>query len=160
MSKSRGDSAWTPGPVSLVARKAEVDMTASKQLLGTWKLISFQVATEDDDERHDVYDAHPRGFLIVTERRFTAILTAGDQPPDADRATLFDRLTAYSGVYRVKADEIIVTVDVAWHPSWLGTEQTRFFKLDGDKLSIISAPTQHPKFPDKLVRGIVAWQRD
>ena len=26
-------------------------MTASKPLLGTWKLISFQVATEDGDER-------------------------------------------------------------------------------------------------------------
>jgi hypothetical protein len=73
---------------------------------------------------------------------------------------LFDRLTAYSGVCRVEADEIIVTVDVAWHPSWLGTEQTRFFKLDGDRLSIISAPQQHPKFADKVVRGIVAWQRD
>jgi hypothetical protein len=87
-------------------------------------------------------------------------LTAGGQPRDADRATLFDCLMAYSGGYRVEADKIIVAVDIAWHPSWLGTEQTRFFKLNGDKLSIISAPTQHPKFPDKLVRGIVAWQRD
>jgi hypothetical protein len=135
-------------------------MTASNPLLGTWKLISFQVATEQGDERHDVYDAHPSGLLIVTERRFTAILTAGDQARDADRGALFDRLMAYSGVYRVEADKIIVTVDIAWHPSWLSTEQTRFFKLDGDKLSIISAPTQHPKFADKLVRGIVAWQRD
>jgi hypothetical protein len=135
-------------------------MTASNPLLGTCKLISFQVATEHSDERHDVFDAHPRGVLLISERRFTAFLTAGDQALDADRATLFDRLMAYSGVYRVEADKIIVSVDIAWHPSWLSTEQTRFFKLDGDKLSIISAPTQHPKFADKLVRGIVAWQRD
>ena len=135
-------------------------MTASNPLLGTWKLISFQVATEQADERLDVYDGHPRGLLIVTDRRFTAILTAGDRPRDADRATLFDRMTAYSGAYRVEADKIIVTIDIAWHPSWLGTEQTRFFKLDVDKLSIISAPTQHPKFPDKPVRGIVTWQRE
>ena len=134
-------------------------MTASNQLIGAWKLISFQVATDDGDERHDVYD-DPRGLLIISERRFTALLTAGDRAHDADRAALFDRLMAYSGLYRVEADKIIVTVDIAWHPSWLGTEQTRFYKLDGDKLSIISSPTQHPKFPDKLVRGIVAWQRD
>jgi hypothetical protein len=135
-------------------------MIASNPLLGTFKLISFQIATEQGDERVDVYDAHPRGLLIVTERRFTAILTAGDQPRDADHATLFDRMTAYSGAYRVEADKIIVTVDIAWHPSWLGTEQTRFFKLDVDKLSIISAPTPHPRFPNKLVRGIVAWQKE
>jgi Lipocalin-like domain len=134
-------------------------MTAFNPLLGTWKLISFQVATEDG-ERHDVYDAHPLGFLIISERRFTALLTAGDQPRDADSAALFDRMMAYSGVYHVEADKIIVTVDIAWHPSWLGTEQTRFFTLDGDRLSIISAPVPHPKFPDQLVRGIVAWQRD
>jgi hypothetical protein len=135
-------------------------MTASHPLLGTWKLVSFQVVPEDGGERRDVYDAHPRGFLILTDRRFTAVLTAGDQPREADSAALFDRMTAYSGVYRVEEDKIIVAVDVAWHPSWLGTEQTRFFKLDGDKLSIISAPTPHPKFADKLVRGIVAWQRE
>jgi hypothetical protein len=135
-------------------------MIASNPLLGTFKLISFQIATEQGDEPLDVYDAHPRGLLIVTERRFTVILTAGDQPRDADHATLFDRMTAYSGIYRVDGDKITVTVDIAWHPSWLGTEQTRFFKLDGDKLSIISAPTQHPKFPDKPVRGIVTWQRE
>ncbi len=51
-------------------------MTAARQLLGTWKLISFQVATEDGDERHDVYDAHPRGLLVISERRSTALLRA------------------------------------------------------------------------------------
>ena len=34
----------------------------------------------------------------------------------------------------------IVTVDVAWHPSWLGTERARYFKIDDGILSIISAP--------------------
>jgi len=132
----------------------------SNPLLGTWKLISFQFAPEDGGERRDVYDARPLGFLILTERRFTTILTAGDLSGDADSAKLFDRMMAYSGAYRVEADKIIVSVDVAWHPSWLATEQTRFFKLDGDKLSIISAPQYHPKFPGRLGRGIVAWQRD
>jgi hypothetical protein len=135
-------------------------MTASNPLLGSWKLISFQVATEDGSERHDVYDAHPRGFLILTEHRFTTILTAADQPPESTNAALFDRMTAYSGNYRVEGDKIIVAVDVAWHPSWLGTEQTRFFKLDGDRLSIISTLQRHPKFADKLVRGVVAWQKE
>jgi Lipocalin-like domain len=135
-------------------------MTASNPLLGTWKLVSFQFAIEDTGERGDVYDAHPIGILILTERRFTTILTAGNQPPEADSAALFDRMMAYSGNYRIEAEKIIVSVDIAWHPSWRGTEQTRFYKLDGDKLSISTAPQHHPKFADKLVRGIVVWQKD
>lgn len=135
-------------------------MATSNPLLGTWKLTSFQFETEDGGERRDVYDAHPVGFLILTERRFTAILTAGDQPRDAEGAVLFDRMMAYSGPYRVEADKIIVTVDVAWHPSWLGSEQTRFFKLDGERLSISAPPQHHPKFPGQRVRGIVAWQKE
>jgi len=135
-------------------------MTAPNPLLGTWKLVSFQFAIEDTGERGDVYDAHPTGILILTERRFTTILTAGNQPPGADRAALFDRMMAYSGDYRIEAEKIIVSVDIARHPSWLGTEQTRFYKLDGDKLSISTAPQHHPKFADKPVRGIVVWKKD
>ena len=56
--------------------------------------------------------------------------------------TLTNNTTIQKSVSRMlEADKIIVTVDIAWHPSWLGTEQTRFYKLDGDKLSIISSPT-------------------
>jgi hypothetical protein len=147
-------------PLSLASGKAEVDMTASNLLLGTWKLVSFQIETEDSSERRDVYDTHPLGVLVLTERRFTALLTASDQSHDADAAALFDRMMAYSGHYRVQADKIITFVDIAWHPAWLGTEQIRFFKLDDNKLSISSLPLQHPKFPDQLVRGIVVWQKE
>jgi Lipocalin-like domain len=135
-------------------------MTAPNPLLGAWKLISFQTATEDGDERRDVYDPHPLGCLVITENRFTAILTASDQPRDADGAVLFERMTAYTGRCRIESDKIITTVDVSWHPAWLGSEQIRFFKVDGDRLSISSLPQHHPKFPGRLVRGIVVWQKE
>ena len=94
-------------------------------LLGTWKLISFQFESEGGEEHFNAYDEHPEGFAVFTEARVFFLLTAGDRLATAPAAELFDRMMAYSGRYRVQGDRIITTVDSAWHPAWIGTEQTR-----------------------------------
>ena len=69
---------------------------------------------------------------------------------------------ASKGAFRNMIDRIHFTtdVDVAWHPSWLGTKQTRYFKIEGDMLSIITPPGQHPKYPGRTVRGVLTWKRE
>lgn len=129
-------------------------------IVGTWKLVSFQFESENSDERSNVYDEHPVGFLILTaEGRAMALLTAGTRP-DMAAGVLFDRMMAYSGHYRLQGDSFITTVDAAWHPAWVGTEQTRFFKVEGDTLSIISPFQDHPKFPGRRIRGVVVWRKE
>ena len=135
---------------------------APNALIGTWKLVSFQFETEGSNERRDAYDAHPSGFIIITpDGRMMTVLTAGDRARDASAGSLFDRMMAYSGRYRLEGnDRFVVDVDVAWHPAWAGTEQTRFFKLDGDTLLIITAPVEHPAFPKRRIRGVINWRKD
>ena len=86
------------------------------------------------------------------------------KPHRADDETaraLFDRMMAYSGRYRLRVDGCFITiVDSAWYPAWIGTEQTNFFTLDGDTLSIISPLLQHPKFPNDRVRGVAIWRKE
>jgi ABC-type multidrug transport system ATPase subunit len=75
--------------------------------------------------------------------------------------TGFDRMMAYSGRYRMRVDGCFITiVDSAWYPAWIGTEQTNFFTLDGDTLSIISPLLQHPKFPNDRIRGVAIWRKE
>jgi hypothetical protein len=70
-------------------------------------------------------------------------------------------MMAYTGRYRIEGDDaFVVDVDVSWHPSWLGTKQTRYFNVEGDRLWIISAPQQHPKHPGRTIRGIITWRRE
>ncbi len=135
---------------------------ASDPLIGSWKLVSFQFVIEGTDERGNVYDEHPTGFLAFTaDGRMLTILTASDRQQDADPGNLFASMMAYSGRYRLQdADTLIINIDAAWHPSWVGTEQTRLFKLEADTLSIIAPPQPHPKWPGRLVRGIVAWRKE
>jgi hypothetical protein len=129
-------------------------------ILGTWKLVSFQFESEGTDERFDAYDEHPQGFAIFTETRVLFLLTAGDRFPTDPAGELFERMYAYSGRYQMQADRIITTVDIAWHPSWIGTEQTRYFEHDGDALSLTSDFIDFPKFPGRRVRGTAIWRRE
>jgi len=131
-------------------------------LVGTWKLVSFQFEAEGSNERLDVYDEHPVGFIIFTaDWRVLALVTASERADDETARTLFDHMMAYSGRYRLRVDGCFITiVDSAWYPAWIGTEQTNFFTLDGDTLSIISPLLQHPKFPNDRVRGVAIWRKE
>jgi Lipocalin-like domain len=116
---------------------------SNASVVGTWQLVSIQFEFADTSECVDVYGPHPSGYLILTDGgRLMGIVTAADRAPprtDADRAALFESMMAYSGMYRIEGeDKFITAVDLAWHPAWSG-EQTRFFALDGDTLSITTA---------------------
>jgi Lipocalin-like domain len=134
--------------------------SVTKSLIGTWKLKSFQFEFENK-ERENAYDK-ASGFLIIgSDGRFTAILADDARKRDDPEASLFQRMMAYSGSYRIQGDDtVVIDVDFAWHPSWLGSEQTRYFKIEGDTLSIVSAPQTHPKRPGQMLRGIITWTRE
>ena len=50
---------------------------------------------------------------------------------------------------------------MAWNEAWVGGEQVRFLRFEGnDVLHIESPPMPHPNVNNKMVRVIVTWQRD
>ena len=68
-------------------------------------------------------------------------------------------MLAYSGKYRTDGNKIIINVDVAWDETWTGSEQVRYYRIDGDKLYIESAPQPFTNFGGKTMRGILVWMR-
>ena len=80
--------------------------------------------------------------------------------PDNDPTALFETMIAYSGSCRIEdGDKLIIKVDTAWHPAWIGTEQVRFFKVDSGVLSITTAWQTHPWFRGRMARGVLTAQR-
>jgi len=70
-------------------------------------------------------------------------------------------MIAYSGRYRVEDGKVITKVEVAWNEAWVGSEQVRFLRFEGDDLlHIESPPMAHPNVNNKVVRVIVTWRRD
>jgi hypothetical protein len=66
-----------------------------------------------------------------------------------ERADLLSTPVAYTGTYRIEGDRWITSVDVAWNPGRVGTEQTRFFKVDGDRLQVVTPWRIVPNWPEK-----------
>ena len=41
---------------------------------------------------------------------------------------------AYCGRYRVDGDCVVHTVEMSMYPNWVGTEQRRAYRFDGDRI--------------------------
>ncbi|HLN38212.1 MAG TPA: lipocalin-like domain-containing protein [Xanthobacteraceae bacterium] len=140
------------------------DAELKRQIIGTWALVSVVYEDVASKERTLVYGEHPRGIQIATpEGRWVALMTAeGRAIPktDADRAQALKSMIAYTGRYRVENGQVITKVEVAWNEAWVGGEQVRNIRFEGNRLYIESPPMPHPNINDKAVRVIVVWRRE
>ena len=133
-------------------------------IVGTWKLVSVVYEDVVTKERTPVLGEHPKGIQIATpEGRWLALVTAeGRQIPktDTERARALTSMIAYTGRYRVEDGKVITKVEAAWNEAWVGTEQVRAIRFEGNRLYIESPPMPHPNVNDKTVRVIVIWERE
>src|SRR5262245_35415434 len=156
-------SRWLVALFSLAfaARLAVADDRAN--LVGTWKLAGGEVELQVTGERRALYASDRMGYIIFTRegRMFGIIEGESRKAPqtDEDHVRLFRTMAAYSGLYRLEGDKWITTVDVAWNPGWIGTDQVRFYRLDGDRLIVSTPWGPSPVLPGKTTRVFVTWVR-
>jgi hypothetical protein len=82
-------------------------------LLGTWKLKSY-VATTDAGEKSMPYGEHPTGFLSYSSEGRMQVIGTSD-----------GRIAPH-------------TAAPTWNHVWTGTDQVRFYELNGNTLTITS----------------------
>ena len=96
-------------------------------------------------------------------KRMMALLTAeGRKRPvtDEDGLAAFRSMIAYSGIYRVEGDHWITKVDVAWNEARTGTDQMRVFRLEGDKLTVVTMWQPNLNLAgNPETRGVLVWSR-
>lgn len=134
------------------------------KILGVWKLVSFAAEIQATGQKEPVMGQNPTGYAIFTpEGRALFLLTGEGRRPAKtvhERGDLLNTLVAYTGTYRLEGDEWITHVDVAWNPEWIGTEQKRFFTLEGDRLEVLTTWGVHPNWPDKgMTRRILIFEK-
>jgi hypothetical protein len=143
-----------------------VTLAAENPLLGTWKLKSFVREVSATGERYNYMGEHPNGYLSYSsDGRMYAIITGDNRikphdvaPTDEERAKLHRTLTAYAGTYTVETDKVIHHVDISWNEAWTGTNQIRFYKLDGNTLTITSAQKKS-QADGREGRSILVWEK-
>jgi len=134
------------------------------QVHGVWRLVAYEIEIQATDQKEPVMGKNPTGYVIFTpEGRVWFVLTGEGRKPAKtvqERAELLDSLVAYTGTYRIEGDKWITKVEVAWNPAWVGTEQTRSFKVDGDRLSVLTPWRVMPNWAEKgMTRSIVTFER-
>jgi hypothetical protein len=140
------------------------DDSDRRNVVGVWRLVSVVYEDAQTKERTPVLGERPRGRQIATaDGHWLALVTAEGRPvpkTDEERAQALRTMISYTGRYRVEGGKVITKVEAAWNEAWVGGEQVRFIRFEGDRLFIESPPKPHPNVGGKIVRVIVIWERD
>lgn len=131
-------------------------------LLGTWKMVSWKREIITTGEQIDALGPDPVGYINYgADGRFYALVVSRDRPvpatvpPNAEeKIRLFDSMLAYTGTYTLDDEKAVHHVDASWNQAWTGTDQVRFYKLDGDRLTISGAPAKDPHTGQDIVYQI------
>jgi len=150
-----------------VSISAQVDAASSdpQRLLGTWKLISYVGVEVPHKARSDIMGPRPSGYINYgADGRMIVIIVGSDRAkPVGPVATpeeardLIRSMLAYAGTYTVDSNAKTVThhVEISWDQSRTGTTQVRTYELDGDRLTLITQPSNDPATGKKTARTLV-----
>ena len=145
------------GPMSAAAE--------DNPLIGTWKLKSFVREVAGTRERYNQMGEHPDGYLsYAADGRMLGLLVADDQPhpraepTDEERIKLHKSMLAYGGTYKLFAGKVVHHIDIEWDGRRLGTDQIRYYAIEGDKLTIKTEPNKSPVDGREGV-GILTFER-
>jgi hypothetical protein len=150
---------------------AQTDQASSiqQQILGTWKLVSFVREEIPSGAKSDVMGAHPSGYINYgRDGRMIVLIVGTDRKKPAgpvatleEAAALITSMLAYAGDYTVDSEAKTVThhIDASWDQSRTGGESLlRTYKLDGDRLTLTTPPSNDPATGKKTVRTLI-WER-
>jgi hypothetical protein len=137
-------------------------MPANSAMLGTWKMLSWQREVVATGEKVDALGPDPVGYVnYCADGRMYALVVKKDRKPpsgplptDDEKLRLFDSMLAYAGTYTLHDDRVIHHLDASWNQAWTGTDQVRFYSLDGDTLTISGAPAQDPHTGQEVIHRI------
>ena len=134
------------------------------RLVGTWSLVSWVMEDDVTKVQQPLYGEPPHGFatFTLTGRAFFVLTGEGRKAPqtDAERAAALKSMVAYTGRYRTEGDKFITRVDTAWNEAWVGTDQIRSFRLEGNRLHVDAMSQPNPNFGNRMMHGILTFERE
>lgn len=142
-------------------------VAAEPSVVGTWKLVSYSREDPATGAATQPWGEKPAGYLmLLLDGHMSAVITSDGRQPAVrgeegfsdKQAKLFQTVTAYAGTYTAKGDSLSVHVEVAWLPEWVGSDQPRVFRIEGDRLTIRTQPIRSVS-DGKLYVYVLVWKR-
>ena len=127
-----------------------VAFAGENPLLGTWKLKSFVREVAATGERIHQFGEHPSGYLNYSAdgRKYFFITSENRIRPhdanltDEERVKLHQTMLAYAGTYTLEADKVTHHIDISSNETSTGRNEVRFYKAEGNILTITTAPNK------------------
>jgi len=71
---------------------------------------------------------------------------------------LLGTMVAYAGTFSLGENVVVHHIDTSWNQAWTGTHQIRYFVLEGDVLTITTAPYRS-YLDGTMGRSILVWNK-
>ena len=121
-------------------------------LVGTWKQLSGTMVEEGSTSERSNLSAAPNGFvnfsadgrLILFSTDSARKKPAGEVPTAAEAEALYRSMIAYAGTYELAGNKVTYRLEATWNESWTGSKQVRFWKVEGDLLTITTPEIVNP----------------
>jgi len=154
----------TPEKHSLDVSKSA--LPGESPIFGTWKLRSLLFKATATGHRSSPFGDHPVGYLSYSaDGRMYAIGVVEDRPKprdplptDQEKVKLQESMFAYAGTYTADGEKVVHHVDISWNESWTGTDLVRFYKLDGNTLTIRTARAENA-FDGEVGEFVLVWNK-
>jgi hypothetical protein len=139
--------------------------------VGTWRLLDYSFIHEDGSIERP-WGTNVRGYLLYSAEGYMS----GNLSPANDWASRRARLAAalkahdvrlarragrrdyiaYTGRYTVEGDTITHHVEASLFPNWVDRPETRYYKFEGDTLTLRTGPVRSGKH---TIIAQLVWQR-
>lgn len=138
----------------------------AQTLQGRWKLLAAEDLRADGTVARYPWGRQPVGSIVVEGGWCYIQIMSGDTPNfgaasgrsvgDDMKAALLSTYIAYTGPCAVDdaAGTVVLKVEAAWRPDYVGTEQRRFFRFEDGKLLFGPAPNSIGAGADRLSRRL------
>lgn len=138
-------------PVLALALASGSPAQSSRDLVGTWKLVSGTAHTGSSEKGTDLYGRNPTGFVTYApDGRMSLIISSdGRKPlsladrvaaPRDERAEAFSSCLAYAGRYSLTGGKLIHHIEASSFQNWVNTDQIRMVMLAGDRATFRTPP--------------------
>jgi hypothetical protein len=154
--------------VRIHAVAAQSGSSKPNSVIGTWKLISAGDIRENGIlVPYPEFGPNPIGYLMYDQTGHMCVSFSNpnhprwanpEKPTDAEKLRSYDAFYAYCGTYEVRESEkrIIHRPEMGSWPHYVGTDQSRNFQLDGERLILSGEETAPGGEPS---RYRITWQR-
>ena len=132
---------------------------------GRWKMIAAEDLRADGSVARLPWGKHPIGSIIVEGGWCYLQIMSSDVPAFSSgaaavgeqmKASLTSNNISYTGPCTINEAEgrLVLKVEAAWRPDYVGTEQTRYYRFEGNRMTYGPAPNSIRRGDERLTRRL------